>query len=37
MNEVFQETTVEQTSENKSEASVDQIENTPTEKNEKIK
>ena len=36
MSEVVQETTVEQTSDDKSEASVDKIENTPTDNNEKI-
>ena len=36
MSEVVQETTVEQTSDDKPEASVDKIENTPTDKNEKI-
>ena len=35
MSEVVQETTVEQTSDDKSEASVDKIEDTPTDKNEK--
>ena len=36
MSEVVQETTVEQTSDDKSEASVDKIENMPTDKNKKI-
>ena len=36
MSEVVQETTVEQTSDDKSEASVDKIENTPTDNNKKI-
>jgi len=36
MSEVVQETTVEQPSDDKTEASVDKIENSPTDKNEKI-
>ena len=36
MSEAVQETTVEQTSDNKSEASVEQVKKAPTDKNEKI-